>query len=161
MNASGETRKGFPLTLPLPCDMRGCEQQDLRAVTKEEDTKRYLPLLLFCRRGVEVYTPLRGKSPTRHQVRKPRKHNVSPVFLLFSTLSGFYPFALILRQLRLICKNHKKITYGLHMKFARQAFSTACVHCLHITGTPMKLLATTVPPAYPRIPAAAPAAAYR
>ena len=34
LNASGETRKGFPLTLPLPCDMRGCEQQNLRVVTK-------------------------------------------------------------------------------------------------------------------------------
>ncbi len=67
MNASGETRKGFPLTLPLPCDMRGCEQQNLWVITKEEDTFWYLPLLLFCRRGVEVYTPLRGKSPTRHQ----------------------------------------------------------------------------------------------
>ena len=38
MNASGETRKGFPLTLPLPCDMRGCEQQNLRVITKRKTT---------------------------------------------------------------------------------------------------------------------------
>ena len=36
MNASGETRKGFPLTLPLPCDMRGCEQQNLWVITKRK-----------------------------------------------------------------------------------------------------------------------------
>ena len=32
----GEPVKGSPLTLPLPCDMRGCEQQNLRVITKRK-----------------------------------------------------------------------------------------------------------------------------
>ena len=40
MNASGETRKGFPLTLPLPCDMRGCEQQNLWVITKRNTIRQ-------------------------------------------------------------------------------------------------------------------------
>ena len=40
LNASGETRKGFPLTLPLPCDMRGCEQQNLRVITERNTIRQ-------------------------------------------------------------------------------------------------------------------------
>ena len=34
MNASGETRIGSPLTLPLPCGGRECRQQNLWTITK-------------------------------------------------------------------------------------------------------------------------------
>ena len=38
-------------------------QQNLWTITKEEDTLWYLPLLLSCLRGVEVYTPFPQKAP--------------------------------------------------------------------------------------------------
>ena len=44
-----------------------CKQLRLRVGTKEKDTFWYLSLLLSCLQEVEAYTPLRGKSPTRHQ----------------------------------------------------------------------------------------------
>ena len=105
MNASGETRKGFPLTLPLPCDMRGCEQQNLRVITKRNtpsDRMGYFFLEMYhstgelaastCAKRVKsrgeagllrMATAIRGMPGSEFEPRRPlqKHHPTGGVFL--------------------------------------------------------------------------------
>ena len=54
MNASGETRKGFPLTLPLPCGGRECRQQNLWTITKKHHPSGWCFLFGMCRSTGEL-----------------------------------------------------------------------------------------------------------